>query len=340
MESSVRLAGLVESLDHVCCRYRLRAFAPGLARAGHSLHLNHLPQSFWQRLQIGRQLADFDQVIIQRKLLGSLETRLLRSRVRRLIFDLDDAVWLRDSYAASGLYSSKRQRRFRSIVSRCDAIAAGNSFLAEYAAECAPHAHVNVIPTCIDVDRYTLAKHELNDQTKLVWVGSSSTLKGLESERPLLEQIGKAVPGITLKLICDRFLKFDQLKVDECRWSETTEAREIAAADIGISLIPDDPWSRGKCGLKVLQYMAAGLPVIANPVGVQAEMVRDGETGLLAATSDEWIDAVRTLAGNPDLRRRMGQNARRMAEEHYSLVTGVRLWASLIENSQSLRKSA
>ena len=134
-----------------------------------------------------------------------------------------------------------------------------------------------------------------------------------------------------MKFICDRFLHFDGLPVVALRWTRATEAAEIAAADIGISWIPDDDWSRGKCGLKVLQYMAAGLPVVANPVGVHAEMVRHGETGFLADTAEEWVDAVGRLARDPDLRRRMGAAGRRLLEDRYSVASGARRWTALLD---------
>ena len=156
------------------------------------------------------------------------------------------------------------------------------------------------------LQRYPLARHDRETGRDLVWVGSSSTLRGLEAIAPLLNAIGEQVPGVRLKLVCDRFLHLAGLPVVECPWAEATEAAEIAAADIGISWVPDDPWSRGKCGLKVLQYMAAGLPVVTNPVGVHPEMVRHGETGFLATTEAEWVEAIRTLAADPDLRRRDG----------------------------------
>jgi glycosyltransferase involved in cell wall biosynthesis len=160
----------------------------------------------------------------------------------------------------------------------------------------------------------------------LVWVGSSSTLKGLERFGETLSAIGRAVPGTRLKLICDRFAEFPGLPVERCVWNEATESHEIASADVGIGWVPDDPWSRGKCGLKVLQYQAAGLPVVANAVGVQEDFVRSGETGFLANTAEEWVGAIRALAADAELRRRLGQAARRQVEARYSVEAGARLW--------------
>lgn len=334
----MRLAALVESADHVCARYRLRAFAAPLAALGHTLDLRTLPRDWWGRLAGARSLRDDDAVVLQRKLLSRPEVALLKRTVRRLWFDFDDAIWMRDSYAAKGFASRRRLGRFRATVRAAEAVIAGNAYLAEHAMQAGARA-AWVIPTCVDVDRYPLARHD-REGAELVWVGSSATLRGLEAIAPLLNAVGEQVPGVRLKLVCDRFFQPGRLPVVERPWTEATEASEIAAADAGISWVPDDPWSRGKCGLKVLQYMAAGLPVVTNPVGVHTEMVRHGETGFLATTEAEWVDAIRTLAADPDLRRRMGAAGRRAVEDRYSIQAGSRLWANLIDGLTAGRATA
>jgi glycosyltransferase involved in cell wall biosynthesis len=173
-----------------------------------------------------------------------------------------------------------------------------------------------------------------------VWVGSSSTLRGLEAVRPLWDEVGRAWPGLELKLVCDRSLSLGRLRVSFRPWSEATEAADLADADVGVSWVPDDDWSRGKCGLKVLQYMAAGLPVIANPVGVQAGLVRHGETGYLATTPDEWREAVGRLTCDPALRRRMGQAGRRRVEAEFSVAAGAARWAHMLDGLERRRDAA
>ncbi|MBO0699041.1 MAG: glycosyltransferase family 4 protein [Zavarzinella sp.] len=334
----MRLAALVESPDHVCARYRLRAFEPRLRAAGHSLELHALPKNVWGRLTLARSVRDADAVILQRKLLSRPEVAWMRRRIRHLWYDVDDAVWLRDSYSAKGFESRKRLGRFRAVVQAAEAVIAGNAYLAEHATAAGARA-AWVIPTCVEVHRYALARHD-RDGADLVWVGSSSTLRGLEAVAPLLNTIGARVPGVRLKLICDRFMHLPSLPVIETPWSEATEAAEIAAADIGISWVPEDAWSRGKCGLKVLQYMAAGLPVVTNPVGVHAEMVLHGQTGFLASGEGDWVEAIRTLAGDPALRREMGAAGRKRVEERYSVEVGARLWLNLIDGLLAGRASA
>lgn len=323
--------GLVEHPDHVCCRYRLAAFRPLLQQAGYSLELVTLPQHWWSRIGLFQRLRGAN-VIVQRRLLASWQRALLRRAARRLLYDLDDAVFLRDSYAARGLHDRRRLRRFAGMVRCADAVIAGNTFLAEQAAQWTDERSIQVIPTCVDPICYPQAEPaKKGSGLELVWVGSSSTLRGLQAIAPLLETIGRNMPGVRLKLLCDRFMTLQHLPVLPVPWSEANETEEISRADIGISWLPDDDWSRGKCGLKVLQYLAAGLPVIANPVGVQMEMVRHGETGFLARTPEQWIEAVRLLANDGELRRRMGQAGRRLVESCYSVSIGAARWVRLME---------
>lgn len=332
----MRLVALAESESHVCCRYRLAAFRPALAAGRHTLDIRSLPQSLFGRFTLGRDLTSYDAVILQRKLLPRWAIALLRRRVRRLIFDFDDAVWLRDSYSPKGLDDPKRALRFRTTIAACDLVIAGNAYLAEEARKFTSADRVRVIPTCVDVEKYPIVSHAERDTIRLVWIGSSSTLRGLERFAPTLSAIGRALPGARLKLICDRFAAFPDLTVERCVWKEATEAAEIAAADIGIGWVPNDPWSRGKCGLKVLQYQATGLPVVANAVGVQADFVRNGETGFCAQTTEEWINAVRVLAADVELRKKLGVAARKQVEERYSVEAGGRMWREVIAESRTL----
>jgi glycosyltransferase involved in cell wall biosynthesis len=337
----VRLTALVESLEHVCCRYRVAAFRPHLEQAGHHLDLRPWPRRWCSWLRLERILRDADAVILQRKLLSNWCLYLLRRAARVLIFDFDDAIFLRDSYSPKGLHSPRRLQRFAATVETADVVVAGNSYLREQASRWSSADRIRVIPTCVDPSSYRLAHHHrAGEDIELVWIGSASTLRGLEAIRPVLENLGTSCPGLHLKLVCDRFLSFEHLPVVRCAWSEKIEAAALAAADIGISWVPADLWSQGKCGLKILQYMAAGLPVIANPVGVQAELVRHGETGFLVQTPEQWREAVNRLAHAPELRRRMGRAARQHVEAAYSVAAGATRWLALLERLEWRRQAA
>jgi glycosyltransferase involved in cell wall biosynthesis len=337
----VHLTALIENPDHVCCRYRLKAFRPYLEQAGHQIEFRSLPQRWWSRIGSFRGLSRTDSVILQRKLLQPWQLYLLGRTVPLLLYDFDDAVFLRDSYAPKGLHDPRRLRRFTATVRAAEVVVAGNSFLREQALARCGHDQVEVIPTCIDSAVYPLAEHRpAGPGVELVWIGSSSTLRGLETIRPLLEQVGRRCRGLRLKLICDRSISLEHLEVLPCEWTQAGEARELAGADIGISWLPDDLWSRGKCGLKVLQYMAAGLPVIANPVGVHRDLVVDSETGFLARTPEQWFDAVRRLVHDPALRRRLGQAGRRRVEKEFSVAAGAAHWLALLADLRRRRSVA
>ncbi len=334
----MHLAVLVESPTHVCCRYRFAAFQSHLEAAGHRLDLVPFPKSLWGRLRLGASLKRHEAVIIQRRLLPRWMLNRLRAADRPLFFDLDDAIYLRDSYDRRGMHDPRRLRRFSGVCRTVDGVIGGNAFLAGEARRQGAKA-VHVIPTCVEPGQYPQARHRRTDDVRLVWIGSSSTLKGLKLIAPLLEHAGRHCPGVRLKLVCDSFFHLEHLPVDEVVWSEKAEASELASADVGIAWVPDDDWSRGKCGLKVLQYMAAGLPVVANPVGVHAEMIRHGETGFLASTAEEWAGAIAMLAKDASLRQRMGDAGRARVERQYSVTAGAALWLNVLEETRCLPSS-
>ncbi len=145
-----------------------------------------------------------------------------------------------------------------------------------------------------------------------------------------LEAAGHKLPGLALRLICDTQMPMGNLPIEFRPWSSASEAADLAAADIGISWLADHPYNYGKCGLRVLQYMAAGLPVVANPIGVTGQMVIHGETGYIASTPDEWAEAIARLAEDPALRRKMGAAGRQMVEERYSVDVWAPRFAGLV----------
>ena len=328
----MRIVALVKSHDHVCCRYRVAAFRAHFESLGHQVEIRPWSASWFVQQMLPAFGNDIDALIVQRKLFPSWQLNLLRRHVRWLIYDFDDSIFLRSSYNPRGNHCPKRLSQFRHMVQIADAVIAGNEYLREQATAFTDPAKVHLIPTCVDVDRYRLAVHDPDKpRVKLAWIGSSSTLRGLEKVRGLLDRLGENSPPLQLKVICDRSITLSHLNVDFHPWQEANEASELADADIGISWLPDDAWSEGKCGLKVLQYMAAGLPVFANPVGMQKKLVHAGVTGFLVQTPEEWDAAVRRLARDPDLRRRMGLAGRRHVEAEYQVSRGVAGWKKVLQ---------
>jgi glycosyltransferase involved in cell wall biosynthesis len=326
----MKALALIESPAHVCYRYRLEAFAGALAERGIDLHEAVLAKHALPRVAQLRATRSADAVILQRRLLPRWQLAMLRRAARVLVYDVDDALFQRDSYSRKGPDSATRRARFAATVRAADLVIAGNEYLAARVAEYAATARVEVIPTCVEPARYSVAAHtRVGADARLVWIGQQSMLPSLTAASEQLSAVA-AQCNCELRVICDVAPTLPGVRVALRPWTSATETAELAAADIGVSWLPDDDWSRGKCGLKVLQYMAAGLPVVANPVGMHGQLVVDGATGFLAATQGEWAVAVARLAADPALRLRMGRAGREMVENRYSVdVWGPRLAALL-----------
>jgi glycosyltransferase involved in cell wall biosynthesis len=341
MEENMRILGLYQHPEHVCFRYRLQAYRPYLEEAGHEVHFRGWPRWWLFKGRFFQELRGADLVVVQRRLLARWQLQRVRRAVRALAFDFDDAIFLRDSFARRGPDSDRRRRGFAHMVRAADMVVAGNAYLRDRAAEWTDAERVRLVPTCLDPARYPRSAHAPDKAvTRLVWIGSGSTLRGLERIGNWLDRVGQTVTGLNLKVICDRSLKLTHLPTRFCPWSQATEARELASADIGISWLPPDGWSLGKCGLKVLQYMAAGLPVVANPVGVQANLVHHGETGFLAKTAAEWQSAIRRLAADPRLRQAMGAKGRGLVERNFHVTQGAAAWLELLKTFRHSRVAA
>lgn len=320
----VRALILTERPDDPAYRYRIKAFLPALAAEGIAAETVTLRRGFVERTRQLAATSRADVVILQRKLMSMAQIGVLRAAARRIIFDFDDALFHREYGKGNRYVRWKLAARFWATVRAADLIIAGNEYLRQHAAMHTDPARVRVVPTCVDPARYELARHEaVGARARLVWIGQRAVLHGMAGAGLCLDAAARKLPGLALRLICDTQVPIGSVPIEFRPWSSASEAGDLAAADIGVSWLADNPYNRGKCGLRTLQYMAAGLPVVANRIGVSDEMVVHGKTGYLASTPDEWAEAIARLAENPALRREMGAAGRRLVEERY--CTGV--WA-------------
>ena len=204
-------------------------------------------------------------------------------------------------------------------MSHADWVVTGNEFIRDAVRPW--NTRCTVIPTAIDMRRYPAAKrHGPAADFTPVWIGGRSTLFYLEALMPHIEDAARSIPGFRLLVISDRFPEQGGFPIRKVTWDESGEVAALMEADCGLMPLSDDAWSQGKCGLKLLQYGAAGLPAVASPVGVNPEILAGGRGGFLARTPPEWSEALLRLWESPDLRARLGAFARRHIRDHYSLA--------------------
>ncbi len=254
-----------------------------------------------------------DVVVLLRKTFPYPIFWILRKLSKKLIFDFDDAIFCN----TDGSYSVTRSSRFMSTISKCDHVFAGNEYLATEARKF--NSATTVIPTSVDTDKYNLHCAKNPNYLQLVWIGSRSTRKYIEEILPFLEQAAQIVPNLQLKVIADFELFGKHLQIENIHWSEQSEAMDLCNADIGIAPMPEDNWTKGKCALKVLQYMAAGLPVLSSLSGVNAYVVKNGISGFLASDNNQWTKLLSQMSKDKTALVSMGECGKHRVESEFSI---------------------
>jgi len=293
-------------------RYRGQQYYPYFHKADY--HTEHVKVSGGLKsfLNTLKQAYQADVVIVLRKTFPAVLTWLLRKAAKKLIFDMDDAIFC----SSDGSASKTRMKRFTHMIKVSDHIFAGNQFLAEKAL--AFNDAVTLIPTSLSVEKYKAQTDHGNSFVDLVWIGSRSTSKYLKDILPELETLAEKHANLRLKIIADFDLPEAKLPVMAVPWSEENEVKELLSSDIGIAPMRDNDWTRGKCALKVLQYMAASLPVVSSNVGVNGEAV-DENTGLLINSLNEWQDAISSLIDGQIKRAQMGSAGYQKVSQKYDI---------------------
>jgi glycosyltransferase involved in cell wall biosynthesis len=292
-------------------------YFPYLKEKGVEVWLHFYQRSWIDKLNFYNTLGNYDLLYIHRKLFSLPEFWYIRKKANKIIYDFDDALMYRSS-GSKNPHSLSRRLKFAFLTKRADRIVAGNQFLKSEALRY--NSNVEVIPTSIDLSRYHLKEnYRQNGPVVIGWLGSSSTLKYLRGLTPVFEDLSKEFPNVCLKIVCDNFFDLPRMPVIKKRWSLEEEVEDLKSFDIGIMPLSNDLWSQGKCGLKILQYYSVGLPVVCSPVGVNRDIVKDGENGFWAQNMEEWKRSLRKLILDDTLRRSFGEKGRMAVEQSFSL---------------------
>jgi glycosyltransferase involved in cell wall biosynthesis len=303
----MKLLVITNNLHNASFRQRVKLHLPALRDSGFDCEVACLPRRALARRGLFRRGAGFDGVLLHKKPLNPFDAFFLRRYSRRIVYDFDDAVMY--NAKAPGRNNGHRLRAFRRTVRLADLVIAGNDYLAEHARVHNPNVHV--VPTGLDTQAYKeQVRPESDGKIRLVWIGGRATLPFLQRISPALEQVGTHSPNVVLRIICNTFFDLEHMPVEQRPWSLHGQLPDLVSADIGLAPLPDNRYTRGKCGFKILQYAAAGLPSVASPVGVNAEHVQHDVTGFHATDSADWIEKLTQLIQDAPLRTRMGQAAR------------------------------
>jgi glycosyltransferase involved in cell wall biosynthesis len=327
------------------CRFRISQYIPYLRQHGFDVDLRPFyTTSFFRtvyrqgrfirkslafsalvlrRFRLLRELDNFDLVFLYREAIPAgppvIEEMIARRGIP-IVFDFDDAIFLQNiSEANRSLAFLKDAKRADKVMALSTRIVAGNDFLGVYAKNINPA--VTTIPTAVDTTRFVPRADRSTGASMPVvgWIGSPTTYHYLESMAGLLKEVRQRVP-FTLKVSGGgKPLRFEGIEAVDVPWAMQDEVELFNTCDVGIYPLEDDDWARGKCGFKAIQFMACGVPVVAAAVGVNREIIRDGENGFLASTPEEWKSKLERLVSDPALRARFAIAGRKTIEDRYSL---------------------
>ena len=298
-------------------------------------------RSLGRRIGALSTVTKYDVVVVEYEVLPYFppvfEAILKKLRIP-LIVNYDDAIFYRYSLHPNPLVKRLLGGKIDSVMRKADLVIAGNSYLADYAAK-AGAGRVEELPTVVDLVRYPGVPGRKNNIFTIGWIGSPSTAKYLKEIAPALAEICKG-DRAKLRLIGSGPVELPGIPVDVQPWSEETEVAELESCDAGIMPLYDGLWEQGKCGLKLIQYMACGLPVVVSDVGMNSQLVQEGVNGFLARDNDDWIRGLSALRDDLALRQRMGQAGRKITEAGYSLQTAAPRLEMLIRQVVTDARSA
>ena len=310
-------------------RYRVYQYLPYLEGAGYQVQieepaakrargLSRLRSTLAEERRFLSLAREADLIFIQRRLFSIRFLKKLEKLHKRILFDFDDAIFTSPSGNWSFLTQRRVQRRLQKTFGISAWILAGNKYLKSMAEKFGARA-VRVLPTVIDLSKYRLKQHGSNGSVVLGWIGSSSNYPYLQALETILRDLSREFPEVKVLVVSDKTIPLKGSRVENRPWSEDREGVDLLEMDIGLMPLVDDVWSRGKCALKALQYMACGIPAVCSNLGTNRELILPGEDGYLVGSDREWLEALRELIQSPEKRERMGLAARKKVEQHFML---------------------
>ena len=298
-----RVAFLIQGHTAPSTRIRVLNLLPFFREAQFVTSVAVYPNSFREWRKVIPEISGADILVVQKRLPSFFESLLLKRLVKRIAFDFDDSVWLRNRQG-DARPSRKLQGRFANFLKRIDLAICGNPILENYLRQHCPKTASMVIPSSVPSPQ-SVCRPRVNSPLQVGWVGTAINLPYLVAIEPALVVAHAKVP-FELVVLCDqppRFANFSHVRF--IPWSEATEYEHVSRFDVGIMPLADNEHSRGKCAYKALQYMTCGVPVIASDVGINREWIEKPGAGL-AVKNEGWAEALIAVLASGPMRERMG----------------------------------
>ncbi len=296
-------------------------------------------KSFFHRLKDIKRAKHADVVFIYREafMMGTsyIEKRLSKIHTP-LVFDFDDSIWLNDtSVGNQNLSWLKKPEKTGDICRYSDHVMVGNAYLADYAKKFNSNTHV--FPTVIDTNYHKPnEKRTENQKICIGWTGTQPTIKHFETILPVLKKLHASFPDkLCFRMVVNFPYDCSSIPLEVIQWEKASEIETLQQFDIGIMPLPDNQWTRGKCGFKGLQYMSLEIPTIMSPVGVNTDIIRHGENGYLADCEDTWLKTLTQLIENKSERERIGKAGRQTVEKYYSRHAWENKWVEFFNHVSS-----
>jgi len=267
--------------------------------------------------------GSYDIIFIQKLMLPTFLLRLLVGEFQKnIVFELDDAIYLRRPFQPSIRTNSERTT-FNYMLKASQAVVVTSTELSTVVQPYNPN--ILRIPGPVDTERYKPmpGRHRNSGRVTVGWIGSPSTAPYLEVLYDVFRELTVKYAGLIVSVIGTWPFGLEGVNLRVKQWALQSEVKDLSQFDIGVMPLPDNEWTRGKGGYKLLQYMAMQVPCVASPVGINTEIIREGVNGFTAQSQSDWYDKLSLLIEDADLRPRMGREGRRIVEEEYSLSANV-----------------
>lgn len=280
---------------------------------------NEMMKIYWNRIKLLLTAKDkYDLVWIEKEALPWTPAWFEKALLSDIpyVLDYDDAIFHNYDMHRLPVVRKIFGQRLDKLMAAAKLVVCGNQYLADRAKN-AGAKWIEIIPTVIDINRYFTNPEKISSTPTIVWIGSPSTARYVSDISKPLSELAKTVP-YKLRIIGAK-LDISGVEVECIDWTEDTEVSRVAECDIGIMPLPDTPWTNGKCGYKLIQYMACGLPVVGSDVGANRNIVQPDTNGFLVKTDEEWINALKTLLHDAPMRQHFGKQGRQDAENLFCI---------------------